>query len=586
MSNRPTTISLFAGLDAFTSREKIRHSPLEKVETLTSDKEQPEQFQSLESYDGPSKDDHTLELPPSQNANHQRHDEEDATHTNNELPKVDTAMLIDLGNGSLASSLADTKSKNRSEQNPDFAAWNVTLQKSSHSSKSPASQMLDRFEVETSADVNRDLKGAIVVEDLLQFMETDRPEGTILSDVEEKGLKGHDPSNSGHSKETELSENCNKTGASPLYPENVSLRDLHEPASPFHGLESPEVGIHLSSVSDKGDISSVHLDEELSDIFQTRTPQLPDRLRRKIEAEGESPQPPSNGSVSMHDSSLHLRTISGSSSTHEQFGLIPEVRKLDMTSSLEEDSSVSGGLDDRSMAVDRLNRTKSGSSQKSVTFSEQINRAVESISEETMPVMEDEWHTSPAHDRISPLRTDSPQREVSMQRSESGILGEEYLVSSPKPPLNQSSHIDDAFSIDLESPDGGEVFSMNRPIEDLLEHISPMISPSSTPQIPIGVRVSHRSDQSLVSPDVTPELPIISRPVTTVGAADTTPTIKRSSSERLHLSQKMASLRMTAGSVGVNGSPGHLYSKDSSEFNLLGKRDYLISIISIVRPNI
>ncbi|PIK56743.1 hypothetical protein BSL78_06385 [Apostichopus japonicus] len=532
--------------------DKIRHSPLEKLEDFSLDNGPNHQLEHVEASSDSSIDGSTLSAATSQNG--AEFSQSMQLAINHEAPVVETGLLIDLDNNDSpppSGIISDKKASYHSELNPDFASWNVTLQR---------------------AKISR----VQLLEDLLEFVETEKSQNETeevegFMELSESQQSNRNDSSGAEARAGEFSPSL----------ENAStLRNPYELPSPSRGnlLESPEIDIHLKETSEKEDTSSWHLDEELSDIFQTRTPQLPARLRRKLESADGSPLSSSNVFPSSQCAlSLERNPSPGSGNTHYQSGSIPEARRLDLTSSLKDDNSVEDGLD----WPQNKSRSKSGSSQKSVSFlepadernndkngSESMARQTESISDETMPTIGEEWLTSPGDPNGPPTTTN-------LFSMEGGSLGEEYLISSPKPPVNHTGYIDDAFSIDLESPDSGDVsFAMNRPIEDLLEHISPALSPSKTPQI---TRVSRVSDRRLPTPDMTPELPIKTRPRTT--GVDDTPVIRRDQDRQELLSPKgWLSIRMTSGSLGINGSPGHLYNTDTAEFNLLGKSLHLLLV--------
>ncbi|KAJ8030083.1 HAUS augmin-like complex subunit 6 [Holothuria leucospilota] len=566
------------GLDAFVSRDKLRHSPVEEKNAMVSHHHFKDEVQQTFSSNLPLENGSTLldssvrseiEVMPKEKKNGTPREPSEGEHI------VETASLIDLGTEDALPGITSDKT---TQLNADFAAWNDTLQR-----VPPRGALPPMLNLQDNIKPSHQMGDSPMVKDLLYFVESEpaQIESAPATEMKDYGTMPY---------RGQLSQN---PPFSPISTDKLQANVEHSknakhfvsPLSPEVGsFLSPNVELDLNKQGEKEDVSNWHLDEELPEIFQTRTPQLPKRLRQKI-SEGASPMCGEDLERNTPGSSISQLSLNSNSNTssYDSSTSFPEARKLQMTSSIDEDDSATNGIEKNAK---HKRRFQSGTSQKSVTFSEPLQEEdnnevefithAESISEETMPVMNEESFSS------SPLSPSVRTGTLVISHEhlkDKDALSNEYLVSSPQPHLRQFSHIDDAFSIDLESLESYDTsFHLNRPIEDLLEHVSPTVSPSQTPQITRTNRSHHISMRKQPeTPDYTPELPLKSR-LAAVGSDAVTPLSSKNGRE-FYLSQRLTDLRIQSPSLGVNGSPHHLITgltKASPGLNLLDEDESLL----------
>ncbi|XP_038076890.1 uncharacterized protein LOC119744812 isoform X2 [Patiria miniata] len=323
---------------------------------------------------------------------------------------------------------------------------------------------------------SKDLMSGVVVGNLLDLEEPEQQGGTLLPSGNLLDLAD----------EAEVS---------------AEARSDHWLASLGDGTTLPETRPEFSE----------DLEQTLAEIFQTRTPQLSTRAKTRIAARK---QGSSLSSFQEEDETNSFGTPSlPNRETDLTEGLTPDLNLLRQDRLRRQTESI--GFHPRNDPLNfsqprknqadvSLNKVRqvSGGSQKSVTFSEQVDE--HSFLDQSITNSEQSNVDSPSRDYISPLGTpsDKPGPDESLQtpgnssssspqeipgKDRGTFLSDVYLAHSPPPPNRPSETL---FTSPLEGQllsdsDLGQDFSMNlsTAIDDLLVPISPDITPSRTPKL-------------------------------------------------------------------------------------------------------
>ena len=317
------------------------------------------------------------------------------------------------------------------------------------------------------------------------------------------------------------SDNVNNSGvATPSGPSPFRLNAESLDLSP-QSLQDENFSLDGSGLGDQyaSPLEVVEMDQQLSEIFGTRTPQLPDKIKGRASSASPGLEFTSdlNGSSSPGVEDAVGRLNFGSSPIMEES---PEILDLDasgvavadidhgeihLDSPVSEDLTPTGIMSSRKAPAGSKQRASNGS-QKSVTFSDHVdehNISSRSIyndpsgselngdvfapanlpSSPSIPVGHVTHHVIPTsktngHAAFAP----SPARD-------DNTLDNNFV--SPSPRLHESSDdieispLDKLITLDDTTENGHDDFLLDTSsnLEDLLVHISPSVTPSATPKL-------------------------------------------------------------------------------------------------------